>query len=297
MWFPSKLIHRSYCGIIEPVIDRIKEIPIHLVFGIHGNSGGDLTAMSLQSFRESLLRHLQQSPAGKVLVLMEFANHTRLESDELVSLIKSGIKPSEAIVTILDPYYKSRLSAASYQSSKETGFAGVFEREYRQILDEAYEQDQNRIEILPEWAPEEEISSSFPLGNTLTIRLFQLRAQQKYPEAFEVFQELVTHQALSAQTRENRLADLTEQKLNEDPEIVAVTGFFGQCHTGLFIRLKKDGLSVIRTLLLESNTRFDFGQLESVIRYRRFFPEREFTDNDWREAFRLTTGVDMNSIC
>lgn len=263
--------------------NKEKSIPIHFEFGLHG---GKWPYPGLEGLRDFLVQQLEQSPTGKVLILKEFANHTKEDGQRIEEEIAKGTLPSDAMKDIFTAYMKKRLSPQEYDKLQPTDFTDGFHKRYYEIVDELYTAYPGRIALLSEWAPQEEIILDPKKNPTNKLRRAVFHRRDK-SEQYAAFRDYLLYMSTSAIRRENRLSATLKQRLHEDQDIIAVGSFFGSGHTGLYIDLKKDGYNTTRAFSDKKQGKYIYGNPSELVRYMRFFPDRIIPEDYLQNACEM----------
>lgn len=265
---------------------------IHFEFGTHSAKPGYYSG--LEGFRKSILRPLLMNRTGTVLVVMEFTNHPKEDGEKILAQINKGVLPSKALAESFENHVRGRLSPEDFEHWQQHKDHDGYYTTYRNILDEAQTVFPGRVALLPEWAPLEEINhGGFAVMREGLSRFGCLVHHEKnYREAYQVFKEIVINGGESSRKREGRILEDIKQRISSDPEVIAVSGFFGAGHTGMYIDLRKEGFNVSRNFPDKEGGVFSFGgRFMDGWRYVRFFPERQIPEKKWIEAFERITGV------
>src|SRR5437764_822008 len=94
--------------------------------------------------------------------------------------------------------------------------SATFHRGYRRVLDEVFTAFPGRLELIPEWSPEDEISHTMPRTALYLEQQREFLEQRNYDKGLQNFQELVTFLGTSAARREARIASTLRTAVEED---------------------------------------------------------------------------------
>lgn len=259
------------------------EFPVYLALGPH--AGEQENTPALENFRDDISLALNSANGGAVAVLMEYVNHSREAGLQIQNEVEAGERPSVAIVNNQRIYNKKRHSPEIYQKLLETDFADSFTRGYRGILDGAFASYPERLILLPEWAPEEQINQNRRSG--IAVRTHYLRYllnEGRDEEVFSAFKDLAIYTGNASQVRERRVAETLLELVQQRPDVKAAVGYFGTFHTGLSKEFRDLGFAPKRNL--SEKIRLSKFSINAIARYVRFFPERTIPESYWETAYQ-----------
>ena len=259
-----------------------EQVPVGLVLAHHGGTAEKYPAVDF--FKQSVIDSRESSPDGSVMVLMEFVNHTNEESQTITDEVKSGVLPSIAILRAVKRYNLTRLSHDAFQKASKAEFSNPFHTGYRKSLDEVFMKYGQRFVLVPEAAPESEISASRPYIKGYYNAFKKLVEHGEMVEAEALMRRMIEFAGHSSAIREERIAKTLPETLAKEAGVIAVWSYFGEAHTGLSRELRQAGFQVKR-YFPDGKPSFDNSYLTYLGRQLRFFPNRLISEEIWQTAF------------
>lgn len=104
----------------------------------------------------------------------------------------------------------------------------------------------------------------------------------KFEEALACFKPPVLSMALDVFLRETYLDSRIKERLDENPDITFITGYWGCNHTGIIHLLRRQGVSARAIFCDNEDGKYHFDPCNSLIRKIRF--GRATTTLDWEKA-------------